>query len=223
MIGHTTLSFSFDSDGEHQFKLRTWITETQTSNLIRIEFCRQYVSKLHFGIRAIEFKNTANVICYGYMCSTKPYPFVSKICTIRTFHQIHIDAKTSRVRKYLSEDKSKSFPTGTTFVPRHSFKSGLDFVNVLYTQSETHLPILMENNRYNQITLNKGVIGYSSLDISDYDRPKYQIKDWVQMVNSIFTENDQYNECYLLHSKVPCEPDLQDKINILNGNEETIF
>ena len=81
----------------------------------------------------------------------------------------------------------------------------------------------MENNRYHQLTLNKGVIGYSSLDISDYERPKYQIKDCVQMVNSILTEDDQYNECFLLHSTVPCEPDLQDKIQILNGNEETIF
>ena len=43
------------------------------------------------------------------------------------------------------------------------------------------------------------------------------------MVNSILTENDQYNECFLLHSTVPCEYDLQDKIQILNGNDETIF
>ena len=48
MIGHTTLSFSFDSDREHQFELRIWITETQTSNILGSEFCRQYVSKLHF-------------------------------------------------------------------------------------------------------------------------------------------------------------------------------
>ena len=79
----------------------------------------------------------------------------------------------------------------------------------------------MENNRNHQITLNKGVIGYSPLDISDYDRPKYQIKDCIQMVNSILTENDQYNECFLLHCTVPCEPDMQDKIQILN--DETII
>ena len=72
MIAHTTLSFSFDSDGEHQFKLRIWITATQTSNLLGIEFCRQCVSKLHFEIPAIELKNTASAICYGNMCSTNP-------------------------------------------------------------------------------------------------------------------------------------------------------
>ena len=97
MIGNTTLSFSLDSDGEHQFELRLRIRETQTSNLLGIELCRQYVSKLHFEIPAIELKNTANAICYGNIGSTKRYPFVSKIHTSRTAHQIHIDAKTSRV------------------------------------------------------------------------------------------------------------------------------
>ena len=43
------------------------------------------------------------------------------------------------------------------------------------------------------------------------------------MVNSIITENDQDNECFFFHSTVPCEPDLQGKIQILNGNDETIF
>ena len=81
----------------------------------------------------------------------------------------------------------------------------------------------MENNRNHQITLNKGLIGYSSLEISDRYRPKYQIRDCVQMVNSISTENGQYNECFLVHSTDPCEPDLQDRIQILNGNDETIF
>ena len=158
------------------------------------------------------------------MCSTKPYPFVSKINTIRTPHPIHIDAKTSRVWKYSSENKSKSFPPGKTFVPhRHSVKSGLDFVDVLCAQSENYFPILMENDRNNQITLNKGVIGHSSLDISDYDRPKHQITDCIQMVNSILTENGQKNECFHLHFTVLCEPDMQDKIPTLNGNNETIF
>ena len=110
VIGHTTLYFGFDSDGEHQFEQRIWITQTQTSNLLGIEFSRQYVSKLHFETPAIEIKNTANAICYGNMCPTKPYPFVSKIHTIQTPHQIHIDAKTSRVWKYSSEDKSQNFP-----------------------------------------------------------------------------------------------------------------
>ena len=43
------------------------------------------------------------------------------------------------------------------------------------------------------------------------------------MVISIFTENDQCNECLLLHSTAPCEPDMQDQIQILNGPNKTIF
>ena len=118
-------------------------------------FCRHYLSKLHFEIPAIELKNIANAICYGNMCSTKPYLFIPKVHTIRTPHQIHIDAKTFRVWKNLSEDKSKSFPPGTTFIPlRHSVKSGLAFVNVPCPQSETYLPIFMENNTNQRITLN---------------------------------------------------------------------
>ena len=148
MIGHTIPSFSFDSDEEHQFELKIWITETQTANLVRIEFCRQYLSKLHFEIPAIEHKNTANAISYGNMCSTKLYPFVSNTNSIRTPHPILINAETSRVWNLSSEDRSKNFPPGTTFVPhRHSVKSGLAFVNGLCTQSKTYLTILMGNNR----------------------------------------------------------------------------
>ena len=121
-----------------------------------MEFCRQYVSNLHFEVTVIELKNVANAICYGNMCSKKPYPFVSKIHTIRTPHEVHVDAKTSRVREYLSKDSSKSFQSGTTFVlHRHSVNSGLKFVNVLCTESHSDVPILMENNRNHQITLNK--------------------------------------------------------------------
>ena len=107
MIGHTTPSFSFDSDRELQSHLRIWITETQTSTLLWIKFCRQYVSKLHFELPAIELEDAANAFCYGNLCATKPYPFVSKLHTIRKPLQYHTDAKTSRVWNYLSEKNLK--------------------------------------------------------------------------------------------------------------------
>ena len=56
-------------------------------------------------------------------------------------------------------------------------KSKQDFVHVLCSQFMTYLPILMETNRNHQKSLNKGFVGFSSLDISDYDGPKYQIKN----------------------------------------------
>ena len=101
--------------------------------------------------------------------------------------------------------------------------SGLDFVNVLCTQSGQYIPIPMENNKNHQITLDKGILGYSSLDILDFERPKYQIKDCVKMVDCILSEKDQYNECFLLHSTLPHEPDFRDGIRINNGNDDTIL
>ena len=70
MLGHTTLNFSFESDGQHCFQLQLWITETKTANLLGIEFCRKYISKLYFDIPALELNDTPNAnllwqpLCY---------------------------------------------------------------------------------------------------------------------------------------------------------------
>ena len=82
IIGHTTLSFIFDSVGEHEVQLRIWITETQTSHLLGIEVCRQNVSNLQVELLAIEIKelkDTANAFCSGNLSATKPYLFVSNL------------------------------------------------------------------------------------------------------------------------------------------------
>ena len=148
---------------------------------------------------------------------------MSLIRAIRIPHQIHIDARTN-IYNYQPEDEQTSFAPGTTFIPHQKVaNTGPDFVNVLCTQSEQYLPILMENNKNHQITLDKGILGYSSLDILDFERPKYQIKDCVEMVDCILSENDQYNERFLLHSTLPHEPDFRDGIRIINGNDDTIF
>ena len=123
-------------------------------------------------------------------------PNITPIChfkAIRILHQIHIDAKTSRVYKYRPEGEQIGFAPGTTFIPHQKVaNSGLDFVNFLCTQSEQYLPILMEKNRNHQTILDKGKLGYSALDILDFERPKYQIKDCFKMVDCILSENDQY-------------------------------
>ena len=157
MLGHTTRNFSFDSDGQHCFQLQLWITETKNANLLGIEFCRKYITKLHFDIPALELKDTPNAISYGSLSNTKAYPHLSLIKEIRKPHQIHIDAKTSRVYKYRPEDEQAIFAPGTTFILHQKVAaSGLDFVNVLCTQSEEYLPILMENNKNHQTTLDRG-------------------------------------------------------------------
>ena len=108
MLGHNTLNFSFDSDGKHCFHPQVWITEIKTANLLGKEFCRKYIVKLHFDIPALELKDTLNAICYGSLCATKPYPYLSVIKAIRKLHYININATTSRVCKYRPEDNKQA-------------------------------------------------------------------------------------------------------------------
>ena len=222
MLGSTTITFSFDSDGLHPVELKFWITEAKTPNLLGIDFCRQLVSKLHFDLPAIELKDSPNTICYGNLCATKPFPYVSKVETIRTDNPICIDAKTTRLHKY-SRENNRHFAPGTSFTPhKNAVKTGLTFVNVLCTKSESHLPILIENNRNHQITLNRGIIGHAIIDLQEKERPKFQIKDCVTMVNTILKENPDYNDCFLLHSTVPFEHEGDQQVFLSHGSGETL-
>ena len=79
-----------------------------------------------------------------------------------------------------------TFFPGSTFHPNHNaVATGLSFVNVLITQSESKLPILTENSKNHQNTSLKGRIGFSSSDVSDNDEPKYQIRDPYELTNAI--------------------------------------
>ena len=57
----------------------------------------------------------------------------------------------------------------------------------------------MENDKNHQITLPKGRIGFSLLDVSDNDEPKYQVRDPYELTNAILSTYEQYNDCFLLH------------------------
>ena len=136
---------------------------------------------------------------------------------------MHLEAKSARCWKYSPEDFHVNFPPGSTFHPnRNAVNTGLSFVNVICTQSESKLPILMENNKNHQITLPKGRIGFSSLDVSDKDEPKYQIRDPYELTNAILSTNEQYNDCFLLHSTIPSQlPD--EFLQIVYGDENSIL
>ena len=80
----------------------------------------------------------------------------------------------------------------------------------------------MKNNKNHQITLTKGRIGFSSLDVSDKDEPKYQIRDPYELTNAIPSTNEQYNDCFLLHSTIPSQlPD--EFLQLVYGNKNSIF
>ena len=83
-----------------------------------------------------------------------------------------IDAKSARWWKFLPTDCHIHFAAGSAFQPnRTAVTTGLSFINTLCTRSGCIHPILMANNKNHQITLPKGRIGFSSLDVVDRDEP----------------------------------------------------
>ena len=148
MIGFATLTFSRDPDGQFSFALTVWITEMNTKNLLGMDFCQKQVSGIHFDIPGIELKEPPNTLCYGSLHQNKLHPFISQILTKRNPHSMYIEAKGARCWKYSPEDPHAHFPPGSFFhANRNAVATGLSFVNVLSTQSESKLPLLMEKKQ----------------------------------------------------------------------------
>ena len=136
---------------------------------------------------------------------------------------MYIDAKSARCWNYSPTDTRIHFPPGSTFQPNlNAVATGLSFINTLCTRSERNFPILMENNNNHQITLPKGRIGFSSLDVVDQDEPKYQIRSPYELANTIISTDERYNDCFLLHSTVPAESS-DDFLKIIYDTEDSIL
>ena len=113
-----------------------------------MDFCQKQVSGIHFDLPGIELKEPPNTVCYGNLHQNKSHPFISQILTIRTPHAMHIEAKSARCWKYFPENPHAHFLPGSAFHPnRNAVATGLSFVKVICTPSESKLPILMENNK----------------------------------------------------------------------------
>ena len=188
-----------------------------------MDFCQKQVSGILFDLLGLELKEPANTVCYGSLHQNKSYPFISQALSVRTPHPMHIEAKSARCWKYSLEDPHAHFPPGSTFHPnRIAVATGLSFFNVLCTQSESKLPILMENNKNHQIISPKGRIGFSSLDVSNKDESKYQIREPYELTNAILSTLEQCTDCFLLHSTIPSQlPD--DFLQIVYGNAKSIL
>ena len=76
----------------------------------------------------------------------------------------------------------------------------------------------MENNKNQQITLPKGRIGFSSLDVLDQVEPKYQIRSSYELTNGIIATDERYNDCFLLHSTIPAQSS-DEFLRIVYGSE----
>ena len=80
----------------------------------------------------------------------------------------------------------------------------------------------MENNKNHQITLPRGRIGFSSLDVLDREEPKYQIRSPYESTNAIITTDERYNDCFLLNSTIPAQSG-DEFLQIVYGNESSII
>ena len=96
MIGFTTLTFSYDPDGQFSFPSTVWITKIKTQNLLGMDFCQKHVSGIHFDLPGIELKEPPKTVCYGSLHQNESYAFISQILTIRSPHAMHVEAKSSR-------------------------------------------------------------------------------------------------------------------------------
>ena len=178
MIGYATMEFSYDPNGEYTFPLTVWITKMKTQNLLGMDFCQNQASGIHFNLPGIELRQPPKTFCYGSLHQNKTFPYVSRILTVRLPYAMHVVAKSAIGWKYSPGDPKSLFPPGSPFQPnREAVARGLIFVNIICTQPESTLPKLIKSNKNHQITLPKGQIGLSSLDVADKEEPKYQIRN----------------------------------------------
>ena len=80
----------------------------------------------------------------------------------------------------------------------------------------------MENNKNRQITLPKGRIGFSSLDVVDRDEPMYQIRSPYELTKAIISNDERYNDCFHVHSSVPAQSS-DEVLQIIYGTEKSIL
>ena len=221
MIGYATTEFSYDPFGDYSFPLTVLITEMKTQNLLGLDFCQNQASEIYFDVTGIELTQPPKTFCYGSLHQNKTFPYLSRILTVRLPYTMHVDTKSTRCWKYSPGDPKSLFPPGSPFQPnREAMSTGRISVNLICTQLEPTLPILIENNKNHQITLPKGRIGFSSLNVIDKEEPKYQIRNPDELANAIVTTGRKYNDCFLLHWTVPAQSK-DDCPQIFHGTKDS--
>ena len=194
----------------------------RTQNLLGMDFCQNQASGIHFDLPGIELRQPPKTFCYGSLHQNKTFPYVSRNLTVRLPYSMLVDAKSARCWKYSHEDPKSLFPPGLTFQPnREAVTTGLIFVNVICTQPEPTLPILIENNKNHQIKFPKVGIGFSSLVVADKEERKCQMRNPYELTNAIIQTDDKYNDCFLLHSTIPAQPP-DDCLQIIHGTEDSM-
>ena len=173
MICYATIDFNYDPNGKCSFPLTVWITEVRTQNLLGKDFLQNQASGTHFELPGIELRQPPKTFCHGNLHQTKTFAYVSRILTVRLPYTKHVDAKSARCWKYSPGDPKSLFLLGSTIqLNKEAVSTGLIFVNIICTQPKPTLSILIENNENHQITLPKGRIRFSSLDVIDKEETR---------------------------------------------------
>ena len=179
-------------------------------------------SGIFFDFPGIQLRQPPGTFCYGSLHESKTFPHVSRIPTVRLPYTMHVDVKSAICWKYSPGDRKSFFPPGSYFQPNgEAVSTGLIFVNIICSQPEPTLPILIENNKNHQITLAKGRIGFSSLVVTDEEELKYQIRNPYDFTNAIKTTDNKNNDSFL-HSTIPAQS-RDDCLQFIHGTEDSIL
>ena len=177
----------------------------KTQNLLGMDFCQNQASGINFDSPGIELQQPPKTSRYGSLHQNIPFPYVSRILTVRLPYTMHVDTKSARSWKYSPADPKTLLPPVLTFQRnRKALYTSLIFVNIVCNQPEPTLPILIEKKtKLQQITFPKRQIGFSSLDVTDEEELKYQIKNPYELTNAIITKDDEPNDCFFYTQQFP--------------------
>ena len=227
MIGYSIQTSYFDIEGKYIANHRVWVTEEKTSNLLGVDFCNAFLKALYFDIPAVELKTSdKGVLSYGSLNNEKEYPQVSKLNAVIIYQPLNIPSMSTFLYKHKCSEQD-IFPKGTSFVPnRTTVKTELCFINTICTKKEKHIPLLIENHKNHQVTLNKGIIGFTMCDITN-NAQEYSIRDCNEFTHSVINRCEELDSCFMLNTTTNTISESTDLtaecIRYINFDEDSIF
>ena len=188
-----------------------------------MDFCQKQVSGIHFDLPGIELKEPPNTLCYGSLHRNKSYPFISQILHSNPTCNAHWSQERKMLEVFACWS-SRSLSSWINFLSKSQCcRSKINFCQCNMHSSRIKAAYTHgENNKNHQITFSKSRIGFPSLDVSDTDKPKYQVRDPYELTQAILSTNEQYNNCFLLHSTIPSQSH-DEFLQTVYGNENSIL
>ena len=100
------------------------------------------------------------------------------------------------------------------------------FIKTICTEKEKHIPLLIENRKNHQVTLNKGIIEFTICDITN-NAQKYSIRDCNEFTYSAINRCEELDSCFMLNTTTNTISESTDLtaecIRYINFDEHSIF